>query len=259
MAIEYGIYLIQKKSIKETPNEPRATHKKKKAKNKQKPAKEKKQRKTPRPKGEGNIELIIQRMTNSPITTPEDIAQKYLEPKNRQERGYATIHTSEGEPIVKLYYGKHELMDMGGDVIPEKIAHHDLVEECSLSFTKHKRLFIQSNFRLTPNGYGNMERFALRYDLKYKTTKNQGKDLEVSDPEYPFLLKKDNHILIIQSPIKISQFQGMKMIPVKTSGQGASRLSIKPNRTSDEFNSYIYQTLLSTYNHFKEALLPRRI
>ena len=172
------------------------------------------------------------------------------DPQQEEPKDYFTAHAADKKPIIKLYWGTYQRKEILSDGEFEQIASPERVTNTSLSFRSDGELRIESIFNLTRVGYKNAKRFLLEKN-PYQGKKNKG----VYGGKENQLLKQNPRVLILRTPIDISEFPEIKIISQSIKFPDKTKDIEKPNCTNIDFNRYIYESLLKTYQAHSCILL----
>jgi hypothetical protein len=187
-----------------------------------------------------------------------------IEEKDKSERVFSTTYDITGVPIVKLRYAD-TVIYTPTDGREQRIASLDVIMKGSISFISFdKGSFVQGNFELTEPGYAYVKDFLLtrpgRASRRRRGRRGRSRNLagELSN-SVNYFLKDNGGILVIQTAIDQLQLDSLEWVDQKKIGRDTSRTkSLKPRNTTQEFNSYVYETLVKTYERFAEPFLGQK-
>ena len=209
----------------------------------------------------------LEERIRSRVKRPDKPSQKQpvivIEEKDRSGREFSTTYDTNGVPIIKLRYSR-EPMYTSSDGREHRIADLDIINNGSISFISFDRgNFVQGNFDLTKNGFDAAREFLLAYGKAHRRRhgRRRGKtrDLIGTLAGYNYMLKSNERYLIVQTEMDHFQFDALDWVEQRRVGATTSRTkSWKPRDTTQEFNSYIYNALVRTYERFAEPFLGQK-
>ena len=168
-------------------------------------------------------------------------SEEQLEPEEIK-RTSATLHDCSENPVIKLYYGMDGYVRKKNEGEIKRIASFEMIKEGSVSLARYRKAdFIESYFVPIQYGYK-----LIRNRLKENTDrcwkiKGTRDDVYAESGNYKIFLNANN-FFIIQTRIDTEG------LPMATEIAGhATKLILKPETTTPDFNKSVYDALVETY------------